>query len=85
MNWLSVIKTVDFAWLAVLGLTALLIAFYFAGPSSGDEVIHAFDNQKVERPAEGVVVYGESGCGLRNADDLLQGAVDPSLFRLCDL
>ncbi len=76
MNWLSVIKAVDLVWLAIMGLTALLVAFYFAEPSSGDEIVHAFVSDEVAQPSEGVEVHGDWEIEVRNSDGSLAEKVE---------
>lgn len=76
MKWLSVIKMVDYTWMAIMGLTALLVAFYFAQPSSGDDIIHAFDGNEVGQPAEGVEVHGSWEIEVRNSDGSLAKKVE---------
>jgi hypothetical protein len=76
MKWLAVIKMVDYMWLAIMGLTALLVAFYFAQPLSGDDIIHAFDGDTAGQPAEGVQVHGDWKIEVRNSDGSLAKKVE---------
>ncbi len=57
MKWLKVIKTIDYMWLAIMGVTVLLVVFYFSLPSSGDELIQAFEGDG--QPTETIAVHSD--------------------------